>query len=66
VPKDSPSKTLVNRFKQNLGGTDMLRTVSEVGPAQGGGSAMARVFDVRGKTDVVAFGGVSGAGEEEA
>jgi hypothetical protein len=41
-PSNSPSKTLVNRFKQNLGG-DMVRTVSESPLAGGGGSSMARV-----------------------
>jgi hypothetical protein len=41
-PSDSPSKTHVNRFKQNLGG-EMVRTVSESPLAGGGGSTMARV-----------------------
>jgi len=40
-PLDSPSKTLVNRFKQNLG--EMVRTVSESPLAGQGGSQMARV-----------------------
>ena len=40
-PRDSPSKTLVNRFKQNLG--EMVRTVSESPLAGSGGSQMARV-----------------------
>lgn len=41
-PLDSPSKTLVNRFKQNLG--EMVRTVSESPLGGGGGSQMARVL----------------------
>jgi hypothetical protein len=41
-PSDSPSKTHVNRFKQNLG--EMVRTVSESPLAGGGGSSMARVL----------------------
>jgi len=41
-PSESPSKTLVNRFKQGLGG-EMVRTTSESPVAGGGGSAMARV-----------------------
>ena len=40
-PSDSPSKTHVNRFKQNYG--EMVRTVSESPLAGAGGSAMARV-----------------------
>jgi len=40
-PSDSPSKTHVNRFKQNLG--EMVRTVSESPLAGSGGSSMARV-----------------------
>lgn len=40
-PTDSPSKTLVNRFKQNLG--EMERTTSESPLAGVGGSSMARV-----------------------
>jgi hypothetical protein len=40
-PSDSPSKTHVNRFKQNLG--EMVRTVSESPLAGGGSSSMARV-----------------------
>ena len=42
TPLDSPSKTLVNRFKQNLG--EMVRTVSESPLGGGGGSQMARVL----------------------
>jgi hypothetical protein len=41
-PSDSPSKTHVNRFKQNLG--EMVRTVSESPLSGGGGSSMARVL----------------------
>ena|SRR5579859_1806962 len=41
-PSDSPSKTHVNRFKQNMG--EMVRTLSESPLAGGGGSAMARVW----------------------
>jgi hypothetical protein len=40
-PVDSPSKTHVNRFKQNLG--EMVRTVSESPLGAGGSSSMARV-----------------------
>jgi hypothetical protein len=40
-PLDSPSKTLVNRFKQNLG--EMVRTISDSPLAGSGGSQMARV-----------------------
>jgi hypothetical protein len=40
-PSDSPSKTHVNRFKQNLG--EMVRTASESPFIGGGASAMARV-----------------------
>ena len=43
IPNDSPSKTHVNRFKQNQGG-EMVRTVSESPLAGGGGSSMARVL----------------------
>jgi hypothetical protein len=45
-PSDSPSKTHVNRFKQNLG--EMTRTTSESPLAGTGGSAMSRVrlFDL--------------------
>jgi hypothetical protein len=43
-PSDSPSKTHVNRFKQNLENQgEMVRTVSEIPFAGGGGSSMARV-----------------------
>jgi len=41
VPSDSPSKTLVNRFKQNQG--EMVRTISENPVLAGGASSMARV-----------------------
>lgn len=40
-PIDSPSKTLVNRFKQNLG--EIERTSSENPLVGSGGSSMARV-----------------------
>jgi hypothetical protein len=42
IPSDSPSKTLVNRFKKNNFG-EMVRTVSESPLAGQGGTAMARV-----------------------
>lgn len=55
-PTDSPSKTHVNRFKQNLGGGDMIRTVSENPLAGGGASAMARVYYfLTIKADLVTF-----------
>jgi hypothetical protein len=54
-PTDSPSKTHVNRFKQNLGGGDMVRTVSEIQLAGSGGSAMSRVCVFISKLTLVAF-----------
>lgn len=42
-PSDSPSKTLVNRFRQNHAG-EMVRTLSERPLSGAGGSAMARVY----------------------
>ena len=64
-PSDSPSKTHVNRFKQNQG--EMVRTASESPLAGQGGSLMARVILLMEMlTSVAVRGIISSTCKEEA